>query len=364
MMLSITNAVLQTWIFAVISLTVFLASLQPLVSAKFFPVHVSQELKGFAILGIIFSHVGYFLFADHTFLFPFSILAGVSVDLFLLLSGFGLTQSALKSGISTWSFYKKRLLRLFVPFWIVLGSLIVLDIIFLKIFYPWQTIVQAFFGIFLSSHIYEDLNSPFWYFTLILFYYILFGLLFFKKKPWLSALLMYAISYFILRQNFSLIKDIAIFYKIHILAFPLGILAGWICFERSWLQIAMQKIKQPLWKPTLLRYMLIGIFFAVACYFSYNSGIGKNPITIQYISLLTAFSIIMVFLLKKVSFGIFYLFGLYAYEIYLFHWPLMYRYDIFYRFFPAWLALIFYLILFLVLGRALQKVSNRVLKKG
>src|SRR3990167_8339061 len=57
-------------------------------------------LKGFAILAVIFSHIGYFLVADHRFLFPLSTFGGVGVDLFLLLSGFGLTMSALSKDMS------------------------------------------------------------------------------------------------------------------------------------------------------------------------------------------------------------------------------------------------------------------------
>src|SRR3990167_10590201 len=65
------------------------------------------SLKGFAILAIVFAHIGYFLVADHRFLFPLSTLAGVGVDMFLLLSGFGLTMSSLSRDRPTMDFYAR-----------------------------------------------------------------------------------------------------------------------------------------------------------------------------------------------------------------------------------------------------------------
>ena len=88
---------------------------------QFFPTSVTQELKGFAILTIIFGHIGYFLDTNDTFLFPLSVASGVGVNIFLFLSGFGLTMSTLKKQLSLLQFYKRRLLRLFLPMWIVLA---------------------------------------------------------------------------------------------------------------------------------------------------------------------------------------------------------------------------------------------------
>src|SRR3989344_1884092 len=68
------------------------------------PYEIDQEhtnqLKGLAILMVIFSHIGYFLDSSDKFLYPLSVAGGVGVNIFLLLSGFGLTSSALNKSHS------------------------------------------------------------------------------------------------------------------------------------------------------------------------------------------------------------------------------------------------------------------------
>ena len=64
--------------------------------------------------------------------------------------------------------------------------------------------------------------------------------------------------------------------------------------------------------------------------------------------------------LKKIEFRLFYWFGLYSYEIYLWHWPIMYHYDFLYRFMPVWLATILYLVFFIGLGWAVSKLVGLI----
>ena len=64
---------------------------------------------------VIFSHIGYFLDAGKQFTYPWSVAGGVGVDIFLFLSGFGLTMSALKTDLGIFQFYIKRLPRIYLP---------------------------------------------------------------------------------------------------------------------------------------------------------------------------------------------------------------------------------------------------------
>jgi peptidoglycan/LPS O-acetylase OafA/YrhL len=81
----------------------------------------------------------------------------------------------------------------------------------------------------------------------------------------------------------------------------------------------------------------------------------------QMVSIITMLAIIFLFLLKKTEFKLLQIFGLYSYEIYLLHWPILYRYDIFYKYLPAWLATVFYLIFFLAIAWIFKKLSEAVL---
>src|SRR3989339_968480 len=151
MPISIINVVLSTQIFIAIFVIALLVSIRRKEKAETFPLTVTQELKGIAIFAVIFSHVGYFLSTDHGFLFPLSILAGVGVNLFFFLSGYGLTQRAHKAKLSIAKFYQKRLLKLFTPFWIVIVILFLLDFFLLHITYSWPYNIRSVFGLFPSA---------------------------------------------------------------------------------------------------------------------------------------------------------------------------------------------------------------------
>ena len=94
MQIEVTSPVTQTQIFALIFCLALFLSARRKKEILSFSKETTQDLKGFAILAVILSHIGYFLSTDDKFLFPFSILAGVGVNLFLFLSGFGLTVSS------------------------------------------------------------------------------------------------------------------------------------------------------------------------------------------------------------------------------------------------------------------------------
>jgi len=87
-----------------------------------------------------------------------------------------------------------------------------------------------------------------------------------------------------------------------------------------------------------------------------NSGIDQSINIRQLISLITSFSILYIFVVKDWEFKIFNIFGKYSYEVYLIHWPILYRYGLLYQLFPAYLSTYFYLILFLGLGFCIQKL--------
>lgn len=374
MTISINNPVQSTIIFIAIFLIAVFIFVRRKKVGELFPVSLTQELKGLAILAVIFSHIGYFLVTDHRFLYPLSTIAGVGVDLFLFLSGLGLVASSFKNKLPVWQFYKNQLLKLFTPFWMTLIFFLLLDFFVLKIIYPWQFVAKSFLGIFTSADLYQDIDSPLWYFTLILFYYLVFPLLFSKKRPWLSAMIIYVITYLIVRQNPVWLENVIPFYKLHIIAFPLGIFSGWLLFRSiqwpAWITNIINKIKKFGSSKTLKRglksaghYFLIILLVIIAGYLAYHTGSLASSNKAQLISIATMSVIIILFILKNIEFKLLYWFGFYSYEIYLFHWPFLYRYDIFYKYLPAWLATIFYLILFVGLAWGLKNLSKIILER-
>lgn len=374
----IANPVEATNIFIAILVVALLATIRKQKTKDFFSLDTTQELKGFAILAVVLSHIGYFLVEDHRFLFPLSTIAGVGVDIFLILSGYGLVMSGLKKDLTIWQFYKSRLIRLFVPMWITLLVFFPASHFVRGLSYSWSYIFQSFLGIFRTADLYRDINSPLWYFSFILFFYLLFPLFFYKKRPYLSAIGLYLIAWLLLKMDLFGLSHNLFMYRIHLAAFPIGMLfASIVSSSATWLEpiknIFFQfgtKIKMFNSRPTFLEalkkvlyYLSFSGSIGIFLYLFSHSGVGRGITIEQTLSILTAFSVIIVFLLKRFDIKLLYIFGFYSYEIYLFHWPFLYSYDIFYQYFPGYLATTFYLIFFVGLGMGLQRLSKIVVAK-
>ena len=111
MLINISDPFLQTLIFsAALSVALFFSVKKEHRPFELSPDHTNQ-LKGIAIMMVIFSHIGYFLDSGKTFLYPLSVAGGVGVNIFLFLSGYGLTLSELKHHHGILGFYLKRLRR-------------------------------------------------------------------------------------------------------------------------------------------------------------------------------------------------------------------------------------------------------------
>lgn len=351
MMIQISDAIFQTQIFIVVFLLLLLITFKKR-GAFNFDSNLTEELKGFSMLMIVFSHIGYFLVSDNRFLYPLSVGAGVGVNLFLLLSGYGLTVSALKKPLPIKTFYLKRLLKLLIPLWIVLISLVAIDFLFFDKTYSIGYLIRSFLGVFLTSDLFKDINSPLWYLSLILFYYLIFPVTFIKSKPYITAIIILIIGWLFLKLPLPLNEDSLDLYKLHIFAFPAGVLLA-ACSDKLTKQISNN----------FLRYLLLIILTLEFAYFAINSGVGGEEVKEQAISLLTAFIVLGIFLLKDFQFRILNLVGKYSYEIYLVHWPILIRMGALYLILPASIATFIYLGEFLIVAYLLQSFSQKLLPK-
>jgi peptidoglycan/LPS O-acetylase OafA/YrhL len=346
MLIQVLDPVFQTIIFSIFLAVIFLITLKKTTHVVVLPTEKTQELKGFAILAIIFGHIGYYLSTDPKFLFPLSVLAGVGVNLFLLLSGFGLTLTQLKSPLSVIQFYSRRLSKLFIPVWIVITVLLILDYLILQRSYPLQEIYHSFLGFYPRADLYLNINSPLWYFTFILGYYLIFPWLFFKKAPVLSCLLILGIGHYLMKYVLPIDPDVQKLYNLHYLAFPLGM----------FLALFIKKLKCDVNR--LVKISLFSVSLGYILYTSIHSGVGSTPMREQILSIITALSVIILFTTSFFDSKLFYFFGMYSYEIYLIHWPIFYRFNLF-RSLPPALMVIINLVLVLMLAYLLQKVVKK-----
>lgn len=326
----------------------------------------TNELKGIAILMVIFSHIGYFLFSDHHFLYPLSVGGGVGVNIFLFLSGFGLSRSENSLKKTAFQFYKKRLKNIYVPMWFVIIPFFILDTYLLGRNYSPTTVLQNILGFFPTSNIDISVNSPLWYFTLILFYYLIFPLVYRKEKPIISALLVLLIGYFIVNLNLPVTKDVLKLYKLHLLAFPLGIIFAYLFNNNHAMNFKnkLQKLQISNFKSTLLRFILIILVSLLFVYTSIHSDVGEKISSEALISVITTASLVLIVLIMKVQSNIFIILGRYSYQIYLIQWPLMYRYDFIYKYTPPFLGTLLYIAAFLLIGFFIKTSVQKLTQKS
>ena len=367
MPITITNVSESNLIVIAVLIAVLFLTLRKSQHTDIFPISVTQELKGLGILTVVFAHFAYMLVTNAEFLFPLSIIAGVGVDLFLFMSGYGLSVGMLKKPMPVLEFYKRRLIKIFIPFWIALIIIFAADAIFLNINYPVPYMVQSLLGWFPTAIGFGDVNSPFWYITWMIMFYALYPIVFSTKRPWLGALILAVIATLLGVYNPFDMGDNWL-HRLHTLAFPLGIVAAWLLMETKNKENKLVKYLKDFRNNSnnMLRYAVIVLMFVLVVYMSLHTTanhwpkltalLGKGYFVEQFTSLVIMFAFIVIFSLKKLDNKFLAIYGLYSFEVYLIHWPLIGRYDIFFNIMPAWAAVLAWLVSFILVSILLQKM--------
>ncbi|MGJ0315154.1 acyltransferase [Aliarcobacter cryaerophilus] len=367
---SFTTLQLSTFVVIAFAILVLFTTLKQSTHSDVFPVSVTNELKGLGILTVVFAHFAYMKVTNADFLFPLSIIAGVGVDLFLFMSGFGLTVGMLKRPMKAVDFYKKRVIKIFIPFWIALIIMFIADALFMDKTYSVGYIIKSMLGFFPTADGFGDVNSPFWYITWMIMFYLLYPLVFFKDKPWLSAIILAVIATIIGTFN---IFDLGSnwLHRLHTVAFSMGIILAWLLQVKDGEKNRfIEYIKDFRDNSKDMKYIVIAIMFVIVFYVSQRTGAGSWPsltailgqgfFVEQLMSIVIMLAFTVIFILKKVDSKFLTMYGVYSYEVYLIHWPLMAKYDIFFVYLPAWAAVIAWLVVFILVSMLLQRLVTPV----
>lgn len=274
----------------------------------------TEQLKALGSLAVIFFHVSYFLLFNDSFLYPFSNYGGVAVNIFFFLSAIGLVLSYSKWQGNIKGYFKQRFLRIVPLIWLTLTLFFILDFFVLGKYYGTGYMLQHFLLFFQSSDLYSDVNSPLWYITPLVLYYLTFPFLYKKTKPLVSAFIFLVFGYVIAMLPIS-----NHLMEIHYFAFPIGIL--WSHYSEH----IVNFIKN---LPHIGGILVMALLLSVVLYTGIYSGVG-GPYE-QYISSITMVSVALFLMLLPVAIPGALFVGSYSFELYLLHWPLMYRYDFLY----------------------------------
>ena len=335
-----------------------------------FPISVTNELKGLGILTVVFAHFTYMKVNNWEFLYPLSTIAGVGVDLFLLMSGFGLTVGMMKRPMGTLDFYKPRVIKIFIPFWIALIIMFIADFIFLDKNYGFMYMIKSALGFFPTADGFADVNSPFWYITWMMMFYILFPLFFIKKAPWLTAIILAVIALIIGGTN-PLDLGSNWLHRLHSVAFSIGIVMAWLlAIKPNEKNKLVESIKNFRDNSNLPRYLVILVMALIVAYVSQHTSakdwptvkaiLGENYLVEQLACVVIMMAFVVIFVLKKVESKFLAIYGAFSYEVYLIHWPLMGRYDVFFDYLPSWAAVIVWMVVFILVSMLLQKLVTPV----
>lgn len=324
-------------------------------SAELFSYADSIELKGLAFCMVLFAHIGYFLFPQwgwgDQFLYPLSILGGVAVNLFLFLSGYGLAQSARTE--SPWQFYKRRFFKLYTPLWLSSLFIVALDIIGKKQI-SFLHALPGFTGVISHADLYTDFNSPLWFLTLLFLFYLVFPWIYKKEHPVRSAAFLLVFGavvpgWLVLYAPFD--GGVIHLWLLHALAFPLGVI---IALGARRLHAGISWMSRSYW----IRIPLFMIALSAFVYFAVYSGV--NTPSEEPISIVILFLFLLLFLLAPFRSRLFRWLGIYSYEMYLIHWPLLFRHDILFFTLPAWFATVAYMAILLAIGFVMAWVSKNI----
>ena len=371
MPITLTDDIYQTNLIVIaVLIAVVLFTFKRAKHTDLFPVSVTQELKGLGILTVVFAHFAYMLVTNADFLFPLSIIAGVGVDLFLFMSGYGLTVGMLKKPLPIFEFYKRRVIKIFIPFWVAIILIFAANAIFLDIHYTVPYMIQSLLGWFPTAEGFNDVNSPFWYITWMMMFYILFPLVFSTKRPWLSAIILSVIATLIGVYNPLEMGDNWL-HRLHTVAFSLGIIFAWLLFETKDKENKLVKVLKHFRNESkFMPYIVIALMLAVVVYMSLHTTanhwptltaiLGKGYFVDQLTSIIIMFAFIVIFSLKRFDNRFLSIYGLYSFEVYLIHWPLMGRYDVFFDILPAWVAVVAWMVTFILVSWLLQKIISPI----
>ncbi|PFA05099.1 acyltransferase family protein [Bacillus cereus] len=293
----------------------------------------SNQLKGIAIILVILGHLRLISHAG-----------AWGVAIFLIISGFGLTQSYFKSGIN--DFFKKRVSKVLFPYFIVTLIWVVIDA-FIGIKHSVSSTILVLIGINLNG----EFDKSMWYITFILMWYLMFYITFkFIRTNNIRVIMLFMFS--IILYKFRFIFPSGVGAGLYVLEFPIGVLLGISYKKITDVKTDNLKIIQG-----ILTICCFSIFFILYTQFdSYKAYFLENLFfafgSISLFGLLSMYSIKM----KLIEWV-----GIISFEIYLFEFVFLSNYKfIFNLSLNIWVERLLYIVFVLCLSLILQKLIGMI----
>ena len=307
---------------------------------SFITVEVTSALKGLAIILVLITHLSILKYTP----------SGVSI--FLLVSGFGLTQSYIIKGLD--QFFSKRLFKVIIPYSIVTALMCVYYFLCTDRQAPSApTLLATILGVNPNSPI----DPTMWYVTFIIFWYLIFYLIFsLRVKDFVKICLIFAGVYVIAPAGSFFHPSSGM--VLYLFEFPIGVTIGlvypWLCtINRSTLKYLILAIA--------LVSIWLNIYFAnrINLDFIHFGQITNVCTSIASLSLISAVQLFVNPVRMNKFLGHF---GNLSYEIYLVEGNILYLSHFYYLKFSWMPRIAFFLITVVIAARILKLIENKSLK--
>ena len=301
------------------------------------PDYVTQ-IKGFAIMLIIFAHLVQANFINLP-LWRFTGAYGVAI--FLLISGYGLTESYKKDS-SLINYFIKRFKKVLLPFSIVTFSWIMLFNINLS---P-RDLILNLIGLSFKNPV----DGSMWYISFILIWYSVFWIVFkLPIRDVLKILLIFLVAYVLKSQPFdyfTISENISFQYKLNTYMFPLGILIS--LYIPKFIEIMSTKVFN-----ILILIINIGLILTYKTTFA-SILVDNNYGITCFIFALISLNVFIIFNSFGLKLRMLTFIGAISYEIYLFEDVFIGRFPLISVFKSKWQSLILYVFVVVALSYILK----------
>ena len=299
----------------------------------------TKELKGIAIMFVILGHIGIIKFTGS---------GAWGVSIFLILSGFGLAQSFLKSGLD--KYFSKKITKVRIPFSTVTVIWIVVDKLILNKSYSFKDIILNVTGLNIMSPI----DGSMWYITYLIIWYCVFYVVFkipIKNIAKIFSMFLIGIVCYVAIQIIFTNDNVIGSYSF---CFPTGVTIGLYYKKMQKFSISQQK------KYTVMLFISsFIIFYSFICFIGIKaSKIGVVPTVSIAIMLMSLIGLLSLFKLKSKVLAFI---GDISYEMYLFEFVFIHKYPfIFNLHINIFLKNITYLLFIVVLSIGYKRILSKI----
>lgn len=154
-----------------------------------FDVSITNASKGMALMLILWHHLFYEKPEMGFVVFQTALLAKVCVGIYVVLSGYGLAESVKKRGLEIGAFYKRRLLKIYMNYWLIALIFVPFGAWFMErtlssVYgeHVFQGFILQMLGLHMFTWVSYGYNATWWFMSLIIVLYAIFPLVNFMVK--------------------------------------------------------------------------------------------------------------------------------------------------------------------------------------